>query len=131
MSSTPQSVPLTRRIQGGLAVAVGVLVAIAVPVTLIAVTSPSDPTLRTSAGPSTPTPRPAAGTSQANVGFTPQTGHLGPRQAGAVVNGGPGLAAAVGNTASSPTAQANPDQQGIPSQLEQSRGKDRPGWLLR
>jgi hypothetical protein len=77
MSSTPQSVPLTRRIQGGLAVAVGVLVAIAVPVTLIAVTSPSNPTLRTSAGPSTPTPRPAAGTSQANVGSTPQTGHSG------------------------------------------------------
>jgi len=113
MSSTPESIPLTRRIHGELAIAVGVLVAIAVAVTLIAVTSPSSPTLSTSASPSHPTPRTSAGTSQANVVPTPQTRYLGPRQAGAVVNGGPGPAAAVGNTASSPTVQANRDQQQV------------------
>jgi hypothetical protein len=49
MSSTSQSVPLTRRSQGGLAIAIAVLVAIAVAVTLIAVTGPSNPTPRPSA----------------------------------------------------------------------------------
>ena len=47
MSSTPQSIPLTRRIQGGLAAAVGVLVAIAVAVTLIAVSGTNNPAQRT------------------------------------------------------------------------------------
>jgi len=141
MSSTPESIPLTRRIQGGLAIAVGVLVAIVVAVTLVVVPGESLRAGRTSAGPSNPIPTPSAGTSQTNVGPTPQTspelpqgnidpmlqtrppqGNLdpmpqtpypGPRQVGAVINGGP--AAAVGNTASRPAVQANPDQQEITS----------------
>ena len=135
MSSTPESVPLTRRIPGGVAIAVGVLVAIVVAVTLVVLPGETLRAGRTSAGPSNPTPKPSAETSQANVAPAPQTRHLGPRHAGAVVNGGP--AAAVGNIASSPTVQSNPDQQGITSQLgitsrlEQQRGKDLPGWLLR
>jgi hypothetical protein len=47
------------------------------------------------------------------------------------MNGGPGSAAAVGNTGSRPAVQTNPDQLRITSQLEQLRGKDLPGWLLR
>jgi hypothetical protein len=143
MSSTPQSIPLTRRIQGGLAtlIAVGVLLAIAVAVTVIAVSNANNTTQARQVR-----------TSQANVGSTPhtrqtrylgrelesrglsastpQTRYLGPRQAGAGVNGRPGPAAAVGNTASSPTVQPNPDRQGItPHNLV--RGEDLPGWLLR
>jgi hypothetical protein len=107
MSSTPQSVPLKRRSQGRLAIAVGVLVAIAVAVALIAGT-----------GRSNPNPRPSAQTAQAGVR---------PRPA----------AALGGTTASSPTVQPNPDHQGIrsqleiTSQLEQQRGRNLPGWLLR
>jgi len=131
MSSLQQGIP-TRRIQGGLAIAVGVLVAIAVAVTLIAVTSSNSPTQRTSGSPSNPTPRPSAGTSQAGVGAAPEIHYLGQRQVGAVVNGGPGTAAAVGNTASSQTVRPNPDQQGTTSRNSNSpRGEELPGWLLR
>jgi hypothetical protein len=117
MSSTPQSIPLTRRIEGRVAIAVGVLVAIAVAVTLIAVTSPNNPTLRTSTG-----------TPHANVGSTPQTQHLGQRQLGRTVVKVPGSSAAVGNTASSPTVQPNPDQQGITSHNQELLRKVLPGW---
>jgi hypothetical protein len=121
MSSTPQSIPLTRRIQGGGAtlIAVGVLLAIAVTVVILAVTSGNNPAQRTSAG-----------TSQATGGSTARARYLGARQAGAVVNGGASPAAAVGNTASSQTVQPNPDQQGIASH-NRVRGEDLPGWLLR
>ena len=128
MSSTPQSIPLTRRIEGRVAVAVGVLVAIAVAGTLIAVTRPNNPTLRTSTG-----------TPHANVGSTPQTQHLGQRQVGRTVVKVPGSAAAAGNTASSPTVQPNADQQGITSPNQELprmvppgyREAELPGWLIR
>jgi len=162
MSSTPQSIPLTRRIQGGLAIAVGVLVAIAVAVTLIAVTGGNNlaqrtvkpnpksvtPTLSSMLASLTPqerryvlaiatlSPRQLAagyGTSPASAvgkaASSPETRDLGPRQTGAVVNGGPLPAAAVGDTASSPTVQPNPDQQGITSH-SLPRGVGLPGWLL-
>jgi hypothetical protein len=128
MSSVQQSNPVTRRVQGGLAIAVGVFVAIVVAVTLIAVTGSSNPTQPTSASPSNPTPRPSTVTSQANAVPTPHIQYLGSRQAGAVVNGGSGPAAAVGNTTSKPTVQPNPDQQGI---TPKGRGENLPGWLLR
>jgi hypothetical protein len=121
MSSTPQSIPLNRRSQGGLAalIAVGVLLAIAATVIVLAVTSGDNPAPRTSAG-----------TSQANVGSTARARYLGARQAGAVVNGGPSPAAGVGNTASSQAAQPNPDQQAITSH-NPVPGEDLSGWLLR
>ena len=123
MSSTPQSIPLTRRIQGGLAtlIAVGVLLAIGVAVTVIAVSNANNTTQA-----------PQVRTSQATVGSTPGTRYLGHRDAGAVVNGGPGPAVAVGNPASTQTVQPNPDQQGITSHNRNlARGEDLPGWLLR
>ncbi|MGH2881306.1 MAG: hypothetical protein ACRDPA_01150, partial [Solirubrobacteraceae bacterium] len=141
MSSTSQSIPVTRRIQGGLAITVGVLVAIAAAVTLIAVTGANNPAQRkvkpnpTSVTPTLSSrlaslapqerryvlaiaalsPRQLAagyGTSPAAAAGTPasspQARTLTPRQAGAVVNGGPLPAAAVGSTASSRTVQPNP-----------------------
>ena len=120
MSSTPESIPLTRRIQGGLAIAVGVLVAIVVAVTLVVLPGETLQAGRTAGGPSNPTPTTSYATPEGNIDHMPQTsprGNLdsmpqtrypGPRQVGAVVNGGP--AAAVGNTASSPTVQANLDR---------------------
>jgi hypothetical protein len=125
MSSTPQSIPLTRRIQGRLAIAVGVLVAIVVAVTLVVLPGETLREGRTSAGPSNPTPttsvRPSQGnidhmpqtSPQGNLDHMPQTRYPGPRKVGAAVNGSP--AAAVDSTASSPTMQANPDQQEITS----------------
>jgi hypothetical protein len=126
MSSAPESIPLTRRIQGGLAIAVGVLVAIVVALTLVVLPGETLRAGRTSAGPSNPTPTTSARPPQGNIDHMPQTspqGNLdsmpltrfpGPRQVGAAVNGGP--AAALGNTASSPTVQANPDRQESTSQ---------------
>jgi hypothetical protein len=163
MSSTPESIPLTRRIQSGLAAAVGVLVAIAVAVTLIAVIGTNNPAQRTvKPNPKSVTPTlssllaslspqerqyalaiaglsarqlaagygtgPAAAVGKA--ASSPQTRHLGPRQAGAVVNGGPLPAAAVGSTASSRAVQPNADQQAITSH-GLPRGVGLPGWLLR
>jgi hypothetical protein len=163
MSSTPQSIPLTRRIQGGLAVAVGILVAVAVVVTLIAVTGTNNPRHRTvKPNPKSVTPTlssalaslspqerqyvlgiAALSPRQLSAGYgtspsaavgkaasSPQIRYLGPRQEGAVVNGGPLPAAAVGSTASSRTVQPNPDQQAITSH-SLPRGGGLPGWLLR
>lgn len=151
MSSTPQSIPLTRRIRSGRAtlIAVGVLLAIALAVTLVAVsntttvqtTHPRTSQANVASTPHTrylglrqvgrtvvkvPSPAAAVG----NAASRPQTRYLGPRQAGAVVNGGPLPAAAVGDTASSPTVQPNPDQQAITSH-SLPRGVGLPGWLLR
>lgn len=117
MSSTPESIPRRRRIQGGVAIAVGVLVAITVAIALIAVTSSNNPTLRTSASRSNPSPRPSAGMSQAGPGA---------RSSGV----------AVGNTASRPTVQPNPDEQApnldlLHKVLPDWHGGGLPGWLLR
>lgn len=67
---------------------------------------------RTSAGPSNPTPTTSVRAPQRNIDHMPQTRYPGPREVGPAVNGGP---AAVGNTASRPTVQANPDQHEITS----------------
>ena len=104
MSSTPQSIPLTRRIQGGLAVAVGVLVAIAVAVTLIAVTGTDNPAQRTVK----PNPKSVTSTlSSMLASLSPQERQyvlaiaaLSPRQLAAGYGTSP--AAAVGKAASSP-----------------------------
>ena len=151
MSSTPQSIPLTRRIRSGRAtlIAVGVLLAIALAVTLVAVsntTTVQTTHLRTSQANVASTPHtrylglrqvgrtvvkvPSPAAAVGNAASSPQTRYLGPRQAGAVVNGGPLPAAAVGDTASSPTVQPNPDQQAITSH-SLPRGVGLPGWLLR
>ena len=117
MSSTPESIPRSRRIQSGVAIAVGVLVAITVAVALIGVTSSHNATLRTSASPSKPIQQTSAGTSQAG------------RDARS-------SAVAVANNASSPTVQPNPDQQTpnlelLRKVLPDWRGRGLPGWLLR
>jgi hypothetical protein len=104
MSSTPESIPLTRRIQGGLAVAVGVLVAIAVAVTLIAVTGTNNPTQRTVK----PKPKSVTPTlSSTLASLSPQERQrvlalaaLSPRQLAAGYGSSP--AAAVGKAGSSP-----------------------------
>jgi len=118
MSSTPQSIPLTSRTgRGTTLIAVGVLLVIAVAVTILAVTSSNNPTLRTSAR-----------TSQATTTST-FTRNLGLRQVGRTVVHVPGTAAAAGNTASRATVQANPDQQEITRQkaLELPRSDNLPG----
>jgi hypothetical protein len=117
MSSTPESIPLTRRSHGGLAVALGVLLAIAVAVALIAVTGSK----------TTVPPRPV-GASQATVASPPHT--PGARQQGEVINGGP--TAANGNSASSPTVLPNANPQQLREHnLKSLRAEDLPGWLLR
>jgi len=119
MSSTPESIPVTRRSHGGLAIALGVLLAIVVAVALIAVT-----------GSKTTVPAQHVRTSQATVTATPHAPNPGARKAGAVINGGPG--AAVGNTASSPTVLPNANPQQLRAQnLKALRAEDLPGWLLR
>jgi hypothetical protein len=141
MSSTPQSIPLTRRIQGGLAIAVGVLVAIAVAVTLIAVTGANNPAQRTVK----PKPKSVTPTLSSTLASLPPQERryvqaiaaLSPGQLAAGY--GTSLAAAVGNKASSPTVQPNPDQQRITSHslgllgkvLPGWHGGELPGWLLR
>jgi len=99
MSSTPQSIPLTRRIQGGRVtlIAIGVLLAVALAVTLIAVSNKN--TVQTT----------HARTSQANVASMPHVQYLGPRQVGRTVVNVPGPAAAVGKSASSPTVHPKPE----------------------
>jgi hypothetical protein len=132
MSSTPQSIPLTRRIQGRLAVAVGVLVAIAVAVTLIAVAGTNNPAQRTVK----PNPKSVTPTlSSMLASLSPQERQyvlalaaLSPRQLAAGYGTSP--ATAVGNAASSRTVQPNPDGQAITSH-SLPRGEGLPGWLLR
>ena len=120
MSSTPESIPLMRRSHGGLAIAVGVLLAIAVAVALIAVT-----------GSKTTVPaREHVKTSQPTVAATPDAPYPGARHAGGVINGGP--AAAVSNTASGTTVLPNANPQQLREQnLKSLRAEDLPGWLLR
>lgn len=104
LSSTPQTIPLTRRIHGGLAVAVGVLVAIAVAVTLIAVTGTNNPAQRTVK----PKPKSVTPTLSSRLAsLSPQERQyvlaiaaLSPRQLAAGYGTSP--AAAVGRAASSP-----------------------------
>jgi hypothetical protein len=76
MSSTPESIPLTRRIQGGRVtlIAVSVLLAITAVVTLMALSNTK-----------TAVPTRDVRTSQATVGSTPKTHSLGVHQAGRTV----------------------------------------------
>jgi len=117
MSSTPQRIPLTRRIQGGLAITVGVLVALAVAVTLIAVTGANNPAQRTVK----PKPKSVTPTLSSMLASLPPQERryvlaiaaLTPRQLAAGYGTSP--AAAVGKAASTPAVKPNPDQQGITS----------------
>ena len=107
MSSTPESIPLTRRIQGGRAtlIAASVLLAIAAVVTLIALSN-------TKTAVHTRDVR----TSQATVGSTPKTRPLGVHQVGRTVA----------------KAQPSPDQQDITSRnLLLLHRENLPGWALR
>lgn len=76
--STPQSIPLTARIQIGLGTAMtafGILVAIAVSITILALTGANHTTVTT-----------PVTASQAAAGSTPQIHYLGPRQEQAAIN---------------------------------------------
>jgi len=141
MSSTSESISLTRRIRGGLVIAVGVLVAIAVAVTLIAVTGSKSRAQRT-VKPNLESVTPTLSSILASLPpqerqYVLAIAALSPRQLGAGYGTGP--AAAVGKTASSGRVQPNPDQQGITSRnlelvrkvLPGWRGEELPGWLLR
>jgi len=141
MSSTSESISLTRRIRGGLVIAVGVLVAIAVAVTLIAVTGSKSRAQRT-VKPNLESVTPTLSSILASLPpqerqYVLAIAALSPRQLGAGYGTGP--AAAVGKTASSGRVQPNPDQQGITSRnlelvrkvLPGWRGEELPGWVLR
>lgn len=107
MSSTPESIPVTRRIQGGRAtlIAVSVLLAIAAVVTLMALSN-------TKTGVLTRDVR----TSQATVGSTPKTHSLGVHQVGRTVA----------------KVQPRPDQQDITARNLLLLGREHlPGWALR
>jgi hypothetical protein len=111
MSSTPNGIPLTRRIQGGLATLVGVVVAIAVAVTLIAVTGSNNRAQRT-VKPDLESITPTfssllASSPPQEHQYVLATAPLSPRHLEA--DYGTGRAAA-GTTASSRREQHNPDQ---------------------
>jgi hypothetical protein len=112
MSSTSNGIPLTRRIQGGLATLIGVVVAIAVAVTLIAVTGSNNRAQRTvkpDLESITPTFSSLLASSPPHERrYVMAIAPLGPRHLGAGYGTGP--AAAAGTTASTQTAQNNPYQ---------------------
>ena len=141
MSSTLERTPLARRIHGGLVITVGVLVAIAVAVTLVAATGSNNRAQRT-VKPELESVTPTLSSILASLSPQERQYVLGiaarsPRQLGAGYGTGP--AASAGKTAARPSVQPNPDQQGTTSHnlqlvrkvLPGRRTDELPGWLLR